>query len=328
MIQIHEPIETAELLAFTRAIEAKSLSRAAAELGVPRATIGRRLARLEERLGTRLLRRTTRSLTTTDAGETFYRHARIVLDAVTQAQASVRTTDDVLRGSVRVSMPPIDEASFSTMVTGFAKRHPDVRIQVDFSTRLVDLVREGYDVALRASADIGPGLVARTVARHKVIAVASPSYLAQKGTPRTVKDLRSHRCLTSFARGELPQSIWPVGRGSVHVDASFSSNDIRLLRDAVIRGLGIALLPTVVLGDLVSNGALVHVLPGIIEAENRIAVVYPERELMPPHVRAFIDALVAWAPVLDGMPPAPPPRAPRRRKPSRGSPSRPSRTSA
>ena len=299
MIQMDEPVETAELLAFARVIEARSLSRAAAELGVPRATIGRRLARLEERLGTRLLRRTTRSLAMTDAGETFYRHVQVVLDAVTQAQASVRTTENVMRGHVRISVPPMSEPSFSEMITAFAKRHPDVRLQVDFSTRLVDLVRDGYDVALRASSDMPPGLVARTVARHKVIAVASPAYLAEKGTPRTVKDLRKHRCITGFARGELPQSAWPVGGGSVHVDGVFSSNDIGLLRDAAVRGLGIAALPALIVNDLVARGVLVHVLPGIVEAENKIAVVYPERELMPPHVRAFIEALVEWAPALD-----------------------------
>ena len=317
MIQMDEPVETAELLAFTRAIEAKSLSRAAAELGVPRATIGRRLARLEERLGARLLRRTTRSLMMTDAGESFYRHARIVLDAVKQAQESVRTTENVMRGHVRVSMPPISESSFSEMVTAFAKRHPDVRLEIDFSTRLVDLIREGYDVAVRASADMQPGLVARTVARHKVVAVASPAYIAEMGAPRTVKELRNHRCLTGFARGELRQSTWPVGGGVVHVDGVFSSNDIRLLRDAAVGGLGIALLPIIILSDLIARGALVHVLPGIVESQNRIAIVYPERELMPPHVRAFIDALVAWAPALDATMRDTPPRPPRRKRASR-----------
>ena len=98
-----DAIETSELLAFTRTVEAKSLSRAAAELGAPRATIGRRLARLEERLGVRLLRRTTRALALTDAGDAFYRHARIVLDAVAQAEASVRKSDKVIRGTLRVS---------------------------------------------------------------------------------------------------------------------------------------------------------------------------------------------------------------------------------
>src|SRR5512134_3746345 len=102
-----DPVETTELLAFSRTIEARSLSRAAAELGVPRATISRRLARLEERLGARLLRRTTRSLALTDAGEALLRHARIVLDAVQHAEASVRRIDDVVRGDLRVSVPMI-----------------------------------------------------------------------------------------------------------------------------------------------------------------------------------------------------------------------------
>jgi DNA-binding transcriptional LysR family regulator len=298
MIQMTEPAETAELLAFTRIVEAKSLSRAAAELGVPRATIGRRLARLEQRLGTRLLRRTTRSLSLTDAGENYYRHARIVLDAIGQAEASVRTTDNVMRGDLRVSVPPIIDDSFLEMITSFAKKHPAVRVQIDFSTRLVDLLRDGYDVALRASSEIQPGLVARTVGRHKVIAVASPAYLAENGTPRTGKDLRKHRCLTGFARGELPQSTWPVGRGVLHVESSFSSNDLRLLREAAVRGLGVALLPRLLLAGDLESGALVHVLPGVVESEHRLAVVYPEREFLPPHVRAFVEALVAWAPAL------------------------------
>jgi len=298
MILKNDPVENSELLAFARTVEAKSLSRAAAELGVPRATIGRRLARLEERLGTRLLRRTTRSLALTDAGEAFYRHARIVLDAVAQAEASVRGADNVMRGDLRVSVPPILAPSFLEMITSFAKTHPDVRVQVDFSTRLVDLRKDGYDVALRASREIPSGLVARTIGRHTLVAVASPEYLASKGTPRTVKDLRKHRCLTGFARGELPQSTWPAGRGVVHVDGSFSSNELRLLHVAAVRGLGIALLPKFMILDLLESGALVHVLPGIVEIENRIAVVYPEREFLPPHVRAFVDTLVEWSPSL------------------------------
>lgn len=312
MIRNKDPLETAELLAFTRIVEARSLSRAAAELGVPRATIGRRLARLEERLGSRLLRRSTRSLALTDAGDTFYRHARIVLEAVTQAQASVQAADDVMRGDLRVSVPPVTDESLFEVITEFARTHPEVRLQVDFSTRLVDLRRDAYDVALRATSEIEPGLVARTIGRNEVIAVASPGYLAEKGTPRTVRELRAHRCLTGFARGELPQSTWPAGRGVVRVDGVFSSNDLGLLRAAVLRGLGIAMLPRLLLGDLVETGALVQVLPGILETEHRLAVVYLERELLPPHVRAFVEALAAWRMKPTGGPTAAP--AARRRE--------------
>ena len=296
MIQMSNPLETAELLAFARVVDAKSLSRAATELGVPRATIGRRLARLEQRLGTRLLRRTTRSLALTDAGEVFYRQARIVLDALAQAQASVRSTDEVMRGDLRVSIPPVNDEALLGMITAFAKEHPDVRLQVDASTRLVDLLREGYHLALRASTDIPPGLIARTIQRDKVIAVASPEYLAKYGTPRSVKDLRKHRCVTGFARGELPQGTWRIGRSEVHVESAFSSNNIRLLREAAIRGVGITLLPSFLVSDLLKTGALVQVLPGVVETASQLAVVYPEREYLPRHVRAFIDVLAQWRP--------------------------------
>jgi DNA-binding transcriptional LysR family regulator len=295
MIPIGEPIETAELQAFTCIVETKSLSRAAIELGVPRATIGRRLARLEERLGTRLLRRTTRSLAVTDSGDSFYRQARIALDAVAQAQASVRIRDNAVRGNLRVSIPPLLDERLLGMLVSFADTYPDVRLQVDFSSRMVDLRRDGFDVALRASAELEPGLVVRTLARTKVLAVASPKYLAKRGIPRTAKDLRDHRCLMSFARGELPQSSWPLGRGAVHVEGAFACNDARLLLMAAKRGLGIALLPSLIIGDEIERGRLVQVLPGLVEVEHQIALVYPEREFLPPQVRAFVDAVVAWA---------------------------------
>lgn len=293
---MNDPVETSELMAFARAVDSRSLSRAAAELGIPRATLGRRLARLEERLGVRLLRRTTRSLTLTDAGQAFHRHARIALDAVAQAEESVRRTDTAVRGPLRVSLPPMTDPSFHAMICDFAQEHPQVVLQLHFSTQLVDLRRDGYDVALRATTHLEPGLVARTLARLPTVAVASPAYLAEKGVPRTPRDLRSHRCLMGFARGELPEAYWPLARGGkLRVEGSFFSNDIVQLCDAAVRGLGIALLPMLLAGPLLESGELVRVLPGAVEADTQIALVYPERELVPPQVRAFIDAVVAWA---------------------------------
>lgn len=295
-----EPLETAELLAFTKTVDSKSLSRAAAELGVPRATIGRRLARLEERLGARLLRRTTRSLALTDAGEALYRHARLVLDAVEYAERSVRRSDGAVRGALRVSVPPVQDASFSAMLTEFASTHPEVRVQLHVSTAHVDLKRDGYDVAIRASSALEPGLVARTLRRDPIVAVASPAYLEAHGTPKTVRDLKHHRCVMGFARGELPETHWPLARGGrIAVTGTFFSNDLQKLHAAALAGLGIAVLPGVVMYESVARGELVHVLAGIIEAEARISVVYLEREFVPPQVRAFIDTVVAWADKAD-----------------------------
>ncbi|HEX3697247.1 MAG TPA: LysR family transcriptional regulator [Polyangia bacterium] len=292
---MNEPLETAELLAFAKTVEAKSLSRAAAELRVPRATISRRLARLEERLAVRLLRRTTRSLVLTDAGDALYRHARIVLDAVAHAESSVRRTDDVIRGDLRVSAPPMLNQSFHDLFVDFARRYPAVRLQVHLSTQVVDLARGDYDVAIRAGTQIQPGLVARTLVRDPVIAVASPAYLANEGVPRTRRDLRDHRCLMGFARGEVPQTHWPVGRGLLHVEGAFFTNDMTLLCAAALQGLGIALVPSLLVRALVDSGELVHVLPGALGGESHVAVVYPEREFVPPAVRAFVDAVAAWA---------------------------------
>jgi DNA-binding transcriptional LysR family regulator len=295
MIQIGEPLETAELLAFTSTVEAKSLSRAAVLLRVPRATLGRRLARLEQRLGVRLLRRTTRSLTLTPLGESFYRQARGVLESLARAEASVRSTESAVRGDLRVSVPPLVSESFSQLVVDFALRYPHVRLHVDFSTRHVDLLREGYDVALRATPSLGSGLIARTVARHKMIAVASPEYLSRHGRPKTLKDLARHRCLSGFARGELAEASWKARRGAVRINPVFSSNQLGLLRDAALGGAGIAVLPEPLVAASLRQRELERVLPHSLESQNSVAVVYVERDLLPAHVRAFVEVLVSWA---------------------------------
>jgi DNA-binding transcriptional LysR family regulator len=321
-----EPMETSELLAFARTVDARSLSRAAAELGIPRATISRRLARLEERLGTRLLRRTTRSLVLTDAGQAFYRHARIVLDAVDTAEASVRRPDDAIRGDLRVSVPPMLDEEFFTLVEDFARRHPALRVHMHFSTGLVDLQKGGFDVAIRAASVVEPGLVARTIQRQKVVLVASPAYLEEKGTPRTRRDLRDHRCLMAFGAHDLPQTHWPVaGGGTIHVQGWLFSNEIRLLLHAALRGLGIALLPHGFVGELLERGLLVHVLPGLIEAEARVMIAWAERELVPPQVRAFVDAIMPWATREMVKPPpnrCPPEKEEPKAKPKRRAPRR------
>jgi DNA-binding transcriptional LysR family regulator len=295
-IQMADPIETAEMLAFTRTVDAKSLSRAAIELRAPRATISRRLARLEERLGVRLLRRTTRSIALTDAGEAFYRHARLVLEAVEQAEASVHRDPEDIRGPLRVSLPPMIEPDLYATLAEFAKKHPGVNLQAHFTARYVDLQREGYDVALRASMSLEPGLVARTLSRMPVIAVASPAYLAEHPAPRNARELRRHRLLVGFARGELPATQWPLlTGGKVAVEGAFASSDPLLLVDGARRGLGIALGPMFVAARMIEKRELVHVLPGVLGAESRLSIVQPERELVLPQVRAFVEVIVRWA---------------------------------
>lgn len=297
MIPIQDPLESSELRAFVKTVDEGSLTKAAAALGAPRATISRRLARLEERLGVRLLRRTTRSLALTDAGEVFLRNARVALEAVSAAAESVRREDGVVRGNLRVSAPPISSPAFHTFICDFARAYPEVRLEVHTSSRVVDLKRDGYDVAFRAGAELEPGLIARVLSRDPVRLFASPRYLKAHGTPRVARDLRAHRLLLGFARGELPQSHWPrVGGGQLHVQGVFASNDIGLLAEAAIAGMGIALLPAMLTQSFVDRRELAVVLPNVIGSHVRVAVVYAEREFVPPQVKAFVEAVAAWAP--------------------------------
>ena len=290
-----EMIETAELSAFARIVELGSLSQAAKELGVPRATIGRRLSRLEERLGARLIRRTTRMLVLTDEGRALYEHAKVALGAVRDAVLSVRRTDGAVRGRLRVSVPPLPGPSFHAFVSDFMTRHPDVTLDIDFSAAVVRLGEDGYDLAIRASDTLDPGLVRRSIMETALIAVASPAYLARRGTPRTAKDLARHACILDYARGETVRREWPlIGGGTVRVEGPLASNDIHMIDDAARRGMGLALLPASKVADAVESGELVHVLAGEIGARVQVAVVYPERQFVRPVVRAFVDDVVAW----------------------------------
>jgi len=294
---MEEPLETSELMAFVQTVDAKSLSHAAKALGVPRATISRRLARLEERLQVRLLKRTTRSLSVTDAGQALYAHAQRVLEALTFAEECVKQKDGGVRGELRVSVPPMQSEAFRQLIIDFCRQYPDVRVSIQFSSAYVDLLGAGYDVALRASTRLEPGLVSKTLLRARVGCVASPAYLAAKGTPKTVADLKRHTCLMAFAKGEIPETEWPLlGGGRVRVEGRLHSNDLTMLRDATASGMGISLLPEIVTQEAISRGMLVPVLADVVGAETRMSIVYAERELMPAQVRAFIDMVSRWAP--------------------------------
>lgn len=293
--QMTEPLETAELLAFARTVEVQSLSRAAIELGVPRATVGRRLARMEERLGVKLLKRTTRRMALTDAGEKLYRHASAVLEAVRAAEDSVRPADGKIHGELRVSLPPGFDDTLREVLMAFGAKHPALSLHVHVSTEHVDLAAGAYDVALRAGTSIAPGLIARTLRRMPMFCVASPAYLKEHGRPRTARDLAKHECLVMFSSREVPQTHWPAVRGArVRVRGPLATNDLRLIVTAARLGRGLAFVPQLLVEDELAAGTLERVLGGVIGAESQLAVVHADREFVRPAVRALVDALVAW----------------------------------
>lgn len=290
-----ELTETSELQAFGHVVEGGSVAAAARELNLPRATVSRRLARLEERLGVRLLHRTTRKQGLTDAGEELFRHARAILGAIADAEGALRQRDTTPRGLLRVSMPPFQH-SFGGLFPAFMKKYPEVQLEVDWSTRYVDMVAEGFDVAMRAGhSPLESGLIARRFQRMAMSAWASPAYLAARGTPANPEALADHACLRGFVKGVRPVTQWPlVDGGHVRVDGPLVSNELAVLVDAMHHGLGIALLPDAYVTHTASDVSPVRVLEGQVGAYGGLAMVYPEREFLPPAVRAFVDHVVDW----------------------------------
>jgi DNA-binding transcriptional LysR family regulator len=289
-------LETEELRLFSKVVATSSISRAASELRVPRATLSRKLAGLEEKLGVRLIQRTTRRMTLTDDGRVLHRHAQNVLEAVRLAEASVRRSDEGVRGDVRVSMPPMVGTGLPDLIADFALAHPQVRLQVHVSNRVVDLRGEGFDVAIRATGTLEPGLIARKLARVSLVGVASPAYLAAHGTPASLGDLRSHRCLMSLGRDTRAQTQWQVEGKKVALEGSAFADDPHLVLRLAIRGLGIAFLPATLVATPVARGELVTVMPKTLRLDGSVSLVSVERKLVSPAARAFIAWVVERGP--------------------------------
>lgn len=283
---------------FVAIVDAGSVSAAARELGMPRATLSRRLSRLEDRLGVRLVHRTTRKLAPSPAGVELYRRARHILANAREAEEAVRRLDGVPRGLLRVSTVPVVDPLLGDLVLSFMERWPEVQLELSSTPRHVDLIAEGYDCALRGGLVRDQGLVARTIRSSRVSAWASTAYLATHGSPLTRDALSDHECIRSFdAVSARPVNVWPCFDGtSVPIRGRLATSDMTLVIHAVVRGRGIGLIPEEalkVLDDEVRS-TLEPVLYDTVGMAGRLSVVYPEREHLDPKVRAFIDHVVAF----------------------------------
>jgi DNA-binding transcriptional LysR family regulator len=282
--------------AFVAIVDAGSISEAARALGVPRASLSRQLGRLEERLGVRLLNRTTRSLVTTRAGDALYSRARSLVEAARAAVTAVQRLDDVPRGLLRVSSAPLNSQFLGALVSEFIGANPDVEVELRTTTQHVDLSAEQIDVALRGGIVRDPGLIARRLFRSDMLAVAAPKYLEMRGVPMHPADLARHVCLRGFVEGARPAAAWPLlDGGKIAVDGPLVTNDLKALLGAATSGLGIALLPRQLVETELACGLLVPVLEGRVGVEVSLSLVWLEREFVDPKVRAFVDLAVAWA---------------------------------
>jgi len=291
-------LDADDLVLFARVAEAGSFSRASERCGLPKATVSRRIAALEAKLGERLMTRTTRRLAITEFGERILEHARRLLDETEAANALAQHRQATPQGTLRVSLPPgfLDELDLVPFLIEFAERHPEVRLELDISPRRVDLIAERFDLAVRVAARLPDDatLVARRMIELEDGLYASPAYLARRGRPAAPEDLAAHTALRLIASDGEPQP-WRLARGGRRWEglppAQIAVNSIGLVCTLATHAMGIAGLHERAAGALVAKGLLERVLPGWCLPTMTVWCVMPGRRLLPARTRAFVAML-------------------------------------
>jgi len=288
---------------FVQVVHAGSFAAAARRLGIPANTASRRIQQLEQQLGLRLMQRSTRRLTLTDAGATFYARCADQVEALAEAAQELGEGSQIPSGKVRVAAPA-DFFNWFLMnwIAEFLAAHPKVRLEFVLSDARADLIGEGIDVAIRGGKVLEPTLVARRVGTNRSTLVASPACLAERGTPESVEALSGHDCIAvPPASG---RTVWrldgPDGSVETEVAGRFYANTAQALLNAVLAGLGIALLPDVMTSPHVRAGELTEVLPGHGLDGIDVYLVYLSRRQLPRAVSAFIEFTVTKM-VEEGM---------------------------
>jgi DNA-binding transcriptional LysR family regulator len=291
------PDEILSLAYFVRVVEAKSFTGAAARLGVSKSVVSERVSALEDTLGTRLLERTTRKLALTPEGLALYEHAARMVTAADEATAAGAA--DRPRGLLRVDAPVVFAQEYlAPPIAAYLERYPEVRVEITMNDRLIDLVDEGVDVAIRITARLaGTGLVARKLTADRTALVASPAYLALRGTPRSPEDLLGHDCLVySLLKHSEEWTFRARGRRelfTVPIEARFRAGSGALLRAAALAGMGLAVLPTFMVATDLAAGRLVRVIDSFAPHPLGIHAAYPQGRRVPAKTRAFVDLLAA-----------------------------------
>ncbi|HEX2138247.1 MAG TPA: LysR substrate-binding domain-containing protein [Woeseiaceae bacterium] len=281
---------------FVRVVQEGGFTAAARSLELSKGAVSKLVSRLEARLGARLLNRTTRRITLTEVGDAFYRRAVIALGELEDAEREVTEHTGTPRGHLRVSAPSFYGAEIlSRYLAEFRRRYPDISLELRLENRLVDLVEERFDVAIRMSAPRDSSLVMRHLADIPMLVCASPDYLERHGTPETPEALGLHECLVYLLVPRPHEWIFVSadgGRYAVHVEGRLRTDDDHALRRAGLDGLGILRMPALFVQEAIAAGALVQLWPAAMSPGVTLAAVYPSRRELPAKTRAFIDFLV------------------------------------
>ncbi len=288
-------IDLNRIATFVRVVEAGSFTAAARQLGVPPSSVSRAIANLEWELGVRLLHRTTRKLGLTDGGQHFFQRMQTVIAETEEATRAITGLATEPRGLVRITAPPgLGAQQFPVIIAKVIRRHPGLVIELKLTNRVLDMVGEGIDLAVRGGVLEDSSLVARKVAASELGVFASAAYLERRGRPRRPADLAHHDCLVYGGReGKLPWRLTgPRGEQTVSVSGPIICDDMIFLRDAAVAGLGLALLPVEITTAATKSGRLERVLPRHGYQGGGIYLVWPSTRLVPARVLAVREMLI------------------------------------
>ncbi|MFD4838939.1 LysR family transcriptional regulator [Achromobacter sp. NPDC058515] len=288
-----------DVLAFVRVADAQSFTMAAERLGLSRSAIGKCIARLEQSLGTRLLNRSTRSVSLSDEGRLFYEHAQCILSEVDNATDAMASRRQAPRGRLRIDLPvSLGRLHIMPLLRDYLERWPAVEADVSFSDDYADLVRDGIDVAIRIGGATDSRLVRRVLAPHRLITCAAPEYLERHGVPATPDELGRHQAIAFTHAGTLVPWRFAVNGQEriVQVAGRLRMGNTEALRDAALAGGGIVQLGAFLVGDDLRAGRLLPVLESAAPAGAPVCAVYPHRRHLAPKVRVLIDEIAGrWS---------------------------------
>lgn len=284
-----------EMRVFAAVVDAGSFVGASNALDMSKPAVSRYVADLETRLGVRLLHRTTRKLSLTEEGEVFYARCIELLGNIEEAEAEITSRSGEATGQLKVSVPvSFGLLHLAPLWAEFMARHPKVALDLTLSDRMVDLVEEGFDVAVRIARLPSSSLVSRKLSSTRMIVCASPAYLKSHGTPRQPSDLAGHAILaySLLATGDSWEFEGPQGAVAVKVEPRMRTNSGDTCRAVALRHQGLVIQPSFLVGDDVRSGALVELMPDYRSIEMGIYAMYPTRKHVLPKVRLLIDHLV------------------------------------
>lgn len=284
------------LLAFVRTAELRSFVAAGDKLGLSASAVGKSVARLEERLGVRLLQRSTRRISLTEEGALFFERCQRIVAEIHEAESELQRLSDAPRGRLRISLPAATHRLLMPVLAQFAQRYPDIQLELDFNDRMVDVIAEGLDAAIRSGELADSGLTARPLCSYRFMLIAAPAYLAQRGQPTHPQQLEQHACLRyRFPAGNQLQP-WPLmlppNSAAVTLVSALVCNSVEALLGAAVRGLGIACLPDFAVQQALASGELQQVLADCTDGGGSFSLLWPTQRQLLPNLRVFVDFLI------------------------------------